>query len=490
MVLAEVPEEVMMSEILTRLPVRSVLRFRCVCKQWCSSMATPQFIREHLRKSKSSSSSNNRRIMIAGYHSSGFVFKSMSVYSKPPFHSCLVAYNNYPWSNRNPARIQVHVYTLETTTTTTSRSGSLLSDNSCSEALYQIPSDSDSDDPVPFFYSEYEYLYESESETEPNPSSNPCFGEEFRISLITPLLVHLANYTILLEDELTAKPVSISHVEASAIPFAALTAWRALKSTARITQGQRVLVVNGGGAVSFATIQLAVAAEYHVSSTCGSESVDRGMAAGAEQAVDYTTQDIESALKGQFDVALDTIGVLETEMTCINLLRKGGHPMTLQGEAASLTDRYGLAIGLSIASAILLKKQIQYRYSHGIGCDPKIHYKEKLEAENLKLEMVEIRQLSEVEKLKILVEKTFPITQVREAHEAKDKKLIPGCICQSSPYNKYDHLKNQIGSGVLVLLQLGLGGKSETSKHVEETSSPGKALHFFQFELQTSYLFR
>lgn len=32
-----------------------------------------------------------------------------------------------------------------------------------------------------------------------------------------------------------------------------------------------------------------------------------------------------------------------------------------------MTDRYGLAIGLPMATAILLKKQIQYRYSHGIG---------------------------------------------------------------------------------------------------------------------------
>jgi len=38
-----------------------------------------------------------------------------------------------------------------------------------------------------------------------------------------------------------------------------------------------------------------------------------------------------------------------------------------QGEAASLTDRYGLVAGLPMATAILLKKQIQYRYSHGIG---------------------------------------------------------------------------------------------------------------------------
>ncbi|KAL7168654.1 hypothetical protein ACSBR2_038987 [Camellia fascicularis] len=93
------------------------------------------------------------------------------------------------------------------------------------------------------------------------------------------------------------------------------------------------------------------------------------MAVGVEQAVDYTTQDIESTLKGQFDVVFDAIGVLETERIGINLLRKGGHYITLQGEAASLTDRYGLAIGLPIASAILLKKQIQYRYSHGIGSE-------------------------------------------------------------------------------------------------------------------------
>ncbi|KAL7180882.1 hypothetical protein ACSBR1_039859 [Camellia fascicularis] len=164
------------------------------------------------------------------------------------------------------------------------------------------------------------------------------------------------DYAILLEDELTAKPVSISHVEASAIPFVALTAWRALKSTARITQGQRMLVVSGGGAVNFATIQLAVATEYQVSTICGSESIDWAMAAGAKQAVDYTTQDIKSALKGQFDAVLNTIGALETERTGINLLRRGGHYMMLQGEAASLTDRYGLAIRLPIASAILLKK--------------------------------------------------------------------------------------------------------------------------------------
>ncbi|KAF5728263.1 reticulon-4-interacting protein 1 mitochondrial isoform X1 [Tripterygium wilfordii] len=230
-----------------------------------------------------------------------------------------------------------------------------------------------------------------------------------------------ADYAILAEDELTPKPASVTHVEASAIPFAALTAWRALKSTARITEGQRLLVVGGGGAVGFSAIQLAVAAGCHVATTCGGESVDRLLAAGAEQAVDYTAEDVELAIKGKFDAVLDTIGVPETERIGINLLKRGGHYMTLQGEAAYLADKYGVTVGIPLASAILLKKQLQYRYSHGIE-----YWWTYMRADSDGLD--EIRRLSEAGKLKVPVEKTFPITQVREAHEAKDKRLIPGKV--------------------------------------------------------------
>ncbi|XP_072993263.1 LOW QUALITY PROTEIN: uncharacterized protein [Typha latifolia] len=229
------------------------------------------------------------------------------------------------------------------------------------------------------------------------------------------------DFAILSEDELTLKPPSLTHVEASAIPFAALTAWRALHSTARISKGQRVLVIGGGGAVGLAAIQLSVAAGCSVSTTCGSGSVERVLAAGAEKAVDYTREDVESAIEGQFDAALDTIGVPETERIGINLLKKGGNYMTLQGEAASLADRYGLAIGLPSATAILLKKQIQYRYSHGIG-----YWWTYMRADAEGLD--EIRRLSGSGKLQIPVEKTFPLSQVREAHRVKEKRLIPGKV--------------------------------------------------------------
>ncbi|PWA62102.1 homeodomain-like, SAWADEE domain protein [Artemisia annua] len=230
-----------------------------------------------------------------------------------------------------------------------------------------------------------------------------------------------ADYAVLAEDQLTPKPSTISHVEASAIPFAALTAWRALKSTARITKGQRVLVIGGGGAVGFSAIQLAVATGCAVSSTCESESIERLLAAGAEQALDYTAEDLEVTLKGHYNAVLDTIGIQQTEKLGISLLKRGGHYMTLQGESAKLTDRYGLAIGLPTATAILLKKQIQYRLSHGI--EYWWTYM-RTDAEGLD----EIRRLTEAGKLKVPVQKTFPITQVCEAHDAKDKRIIPGKV--------------------------------------------------------------
>ncbi|KAL9271753.1 Reticulon-4-interacting protein 1, mitochondrial-like protein [Drosera capensis] len=229
------------------------------------------------------------------------------------------------------------------------------------------------------------------------------------------------DYAVLSDEQVTWKPASTSHVDACAIPFAALTAWRALKSTARITPGQRVLVIGGGGAVGFSAIQLSVAAGCHVSTTCERESIDRVQAAGAEQAVDYATEDFELAIKGQFDAVLDTVSLPDTERIGINLLKRGGHYMTLQGEAASLSDRYGLAVGFPMAAGLLLKKQIQYRLSHGIAywwtymrSDPE--------------GLSEIRRLTGDGKLTIPVMKTYPITQVREAHEAKEKKLVPGKV--------------------------------------------------------------
>ncbi|MBA0813870.1 hypothetical protein Gohar_027690 [Gossypium harknessii] len=39
--------EALMMEVISKLPVKSLTRFNCVCKYWCSSFRTPHFVSKH-----------------------------------------------------------------------------------------------------------------------------------------------------------------------------------------------------------------------------------------------------------------------------------------------------------------------------------------------------------------------------------------------------------------------------------------------------------
>lgn len=43
----ELPEELIRAEILTRLPIKSLVRFKCVCRSWLSLFSNPQFVKQH-----------------------------------------------------------------------------------------------------------------------------------------------------------------------------------------------------------------------------------------------------------------------------------------------------------------------------------------------------------------------------------------------------------------------------------------------------------
>lgn len=49
-------------------------------------------------------------------------------------------------------------------------------------------------------------------------------------------------------------------------------------------------MLGGGGAVGLSAVQLAVAAGCSVSATCGAQSIEQVLAAGAEKAIDYATE--------------------------------------------------------------------------------------------------------------------------------------------------------------------------------------------------------
>ncbi|KAK1431904.1 hypothetical protein QVD17_08694 [Tagetes erecta] len=58
--------EIIVSEILTRVPAKVVGRSKCVCKEWCALLSTQEFLRVHANRSLNSS---NQRILFVGDHS-------------------------------------------------------------------------------------------------------------------------------------------------------------------------------------------------------------------------------------------------------------------------------------------------------------------------------------------------------------------------------------------------------------------------------------
>lgn len=123
------------------------------------------------------------------------------------------------------------------------------------------------------------------------------------------------------------KPEKVSHVEAAAIPVAALTAWQALFETANLQAGQKTLIHAGAGGVGSMAIQLAKWKNAHVITTASASNREYVRSLGADEVIDYTTTPFEQAVK-DVDVVFDTMGY-ETQARSWQTLKPGGYLVSL-----------------------------------------------------------------------------------------------------------------------------------------------------------------
>ncbi|TCV60252.1 NADP-dependent oxidoreductase [Neorhizobium sp. S3-V5DH] len=136
-----------------------------------------------------------------------------------------------------------------------------------------------------------------------------------------------AEFTLVPEDQLVLIPESIDFDQAAGMPTAAATAWQALFETAGLTAGQTVLIHAGAGGVGSFAIQFAHAAGARVVATASGDGMEIARRLGAEQVIDYRSEDFASVVS-DVDVVLDTIGG-ETQQKSFGILRRGGKLMTV-----------------------------------------------------------------------------------------------------------------------------------------------------------------
>ncbi|NML55247.1 NADP-dependent oxidoreductase [Streptomyces sp. R302] len=119
-----------------------------------------------------------------------------------------------------------------------------------------------------------------------------------------------------------AKPAGIDHVQAGALPLAALTAYQAIVDTAGVRAGQRVLIHAAAGGVGHLAVQIAKARGAYVIGTASAPKHEFLRSIGADEVIDYRTTDFRDAVQ-DVDMVLDPLSG-DTRARSLDVLRPGG----------------------------------------------------------------------------------------------------------------------------------------------------------------------
>lgn len=202
-----------------------------------------------------------------------------------------------------------------------------------------------------------------------------------------------AEYHVANESVIGIKPKNVSHLEAATFPLAAGTAWEMLYTRAQLKINQTILIHGGAGGVGIPTIQIAKAMGATVYTTARTVHHEFLKGLGADHVIDYEKENyIDAILKltdnNGVDVVIDTLGG--------DTLSDSGKVLSQMGQVVTLVD--------------IEKPQ---NLIHAWGKNATYHFVFTRQSRN-KLE--ELTKLIEAGKLKPVLNKVFPLSEIGRAH--------------------------------------------------------------------------
>jgi NADPH:quinone reductase-like Zn-dependent oxidoreductase len=135
-----------------------------------------------------------------------------------------------------------------------------------------------------------------------------------------------ARNLVIAAHDLCVIPGEMSFEQAAALPTAFGSSRQGLFDVGRLERGQRVLIHAAAGGVGSMAVQQAHHAGAYVVATSSARNIDLVKSLGADEVIDYRTQDFTQV--GDIDLVLDTIGS-ETLEKSWSVLRAGGRIASL-----------------------------------------------------------------------------------------------------------------------------------------------------------------
>lgn len=184
-----------------------------------------------------------------------------------------------------------------------------------------------------------------------------------------------AEYRCMPENGLLAiKPTNMSHEEAAPVSNGGLTALLNLRK-GNLQEGQNVLIYGASGSVGTYAVQLAKYFGAKVTAVCSTKNVDLVKSLGADEVIDYTKEDF-TELDINYDMIFDAVGKIAPSKRKKSLAQHG-----------------------TFVNVMAMSQDL------------------KLKKEDLEL----LKNLCEHGKLITIIDRTYPIEDIVEAHRYVDQ---------------------------------------------------------------------
>jgi NADPH:quinone reductase-like Zn-dependent oxidoreductase len=203
-------------------------------------------------------------------------------------------------------------------------------------------------------------------------------------------------------------PDSLDFNQAASVPLVFLTAWHMLVGLARVRPGQSVLVLGGSSGVGIAAIQIAKLFHCRVITTAGSEAkLAKARDLGADFSIDHYKQKISDEVrkitnKEGVDIVIEHVGAATWDES-MKSLKTGGTLVTC-----------GATTGPNVAIDLrhLFARQLSLLGSY-MGTMGELH---------------EVLGHVFAGRLKPVVDRIFPLSEIRAAHEHLEKSQMFGKV--------------------------------------------------------------
>jgi NADPH:quinone reductase-like Zn-dependent oxidoreductase len=183
------------------------------------------------------------------------------------------------------------------------------------------------------------------------------------------------------------KPRNMSLEEAASVPAVALTALQALRDLGKVGPGSRVLVNGASGGVGLFAVQIAKVLGAHVTAVCGAASFDLVKGLGADVLVDYKKTDFTTG-DAPYDMVFDCVGN-RSPGECKRVLVRGGVYVSTSGQPALFVRQaFNFLFSIKVYAVLVASR-----------------------GEDLAF----VRSLIEEGKIRTVIDRTFPVTEIAEA---------------------------------------------------------------------------